>query len=63
MSKWIEVTKVTKYNATGLCSEKTCDNHYTHYVQHSICGITLLTPLCKKHAEIIHSKFMNDCEV
>lgn len=56
MRDTISVNEVQNFNATGLCSEKTCDKPYTHYVTHVIHGVILLTPLCEKHANIISQK-------
>lgn len=52
----IMVDKIQNFNCTGMCGEKLCDQPHTHYCKHVIHGVTLYTPLCEKHADIIKNR-------
>ena len=58
MDNKISVSEVENFNATGLCSEKTCNRPYTHYTTHELYGVVLLTPLCEEHANVILNKYL-----
>jgi hypothetical protein len=42
--------KIINFNCNGKCVEKYCDNDYKFFTEIRLFDLTILIPLCKKHA-------------
>lgn len=41
--------KIINFNCDGMCSQKTCNQPYTHFIIRNVCGMDLFIPLCERH--------------
>lgn len=54
---------IVNFNCDGMCSQKTCNQRYTHFITKNIDGMDLFIPLCQRHYnQIMDNYFKNYCE-